>query len=121
MGTILQEMRHGRLHKVAIYCPLTLTDRFNVIDKIKAHGGVAESKMDQAEVLLAQDGNGMEWYRSVLPRKRRPDAHVVDRKWLDDSVAAGVMQNRTSYYPRYLDVVPREPATTSRVRTNERQ
>jgi hypothetical protein len=116
MGSILREVR--------IHCPQLLTDRFKIIDVIKENGGSLEAKIYEAQYLLAECNDGMEWYSTVL-HKRRSDSHVVDKKWLYDSVASGTMLDPALYYPSYIGESSKA-STNSRpkkpkVKTNERQ
>lgn len=130
MGGILREKRQGHWHKVLFFCPTSLDNRPEIVEKIGNHGGLAEHRISEAEVLLASenDETGNNRYRSLLPKIRLSDARLVDERWLEDSISAGVMQDCISYYPKYLDEVtplPREATASqmkaTRVRLNERQ
>jgi len=127
MGSISPEGEAQDLFRyVGIFCPHFLTDRFRVIGDIKAHGGLIQNKLAQADILLAENNAGMDWYRPVLAERKSPHSHIVDRGWLYDSISDGALKDPRSYLPSYLGDLSKvaytsQPAKKTKVKTNERQ
>jgi hypothetical protein len=127
MGSIPPEGEAQDLFRhVGIYCPHFLTDRFRVMSDIKAHGGLIQNKLAQADILLAENNPGMDYYRPLLAERKSSHSHIVDRGWLYDSISEGTIRDPASYQPSYLGDLSRvasssQPSKKAKVKTNERQ
>lgn len=69
-----------------------------------------QSNLSAADVVLVdychEDTEGARY--SGIKKKLGRTAHVVDKKWLMDSISMRVMQDWNKYQPQYIDDIPRQ-------------